>query len=275
MKRAICLCLLLAVFLLGTGPCPGHADGYGYYGWGRSWPRVGVPDFIKEQVPGVPEVEFKLRYDHYSLGYLYDSAPGTDELLSYRFNLGLDIAVARLDRIDQGSLPAYAQTGTTDLIAETFDALGYGLTAKFALGVGLIRREGLRVWLGPSVRLSGNYLDQKAATVQFMGIPFEIDPWGVGLSAGGGAEGGVNYRFSPELTVDLSAGFHYNVFAYYQDVGLRLGSQSISDDSSFLWGREPFVFVQLALRFGFFDAGSARSTDKPAAGAHSACGKTG
>ena len=257
MKSKSCFCFLVLGFLLIPAR-PSLGDGYGFYSWGRGWPKVGVPDFIKDQLPGLPDVEFELQLDHYTLGYLYDSAPGRDQWISYRFNLGVDIAVASLGSVDLGSAPVSALTGYTKLISDSFDAVGYGLMTKFTVGFGLVRSERLRLWVGPSVRLAGNYLDQQATTVEINSFPFEINPWAVSLSAGGGLEGGVNYRFGPELTVDLSVGFHYNVFACYQDVGLRVGSQPVAEDSSFLLGREPYVYVQLALRFGFLDTGNGR-----------------
>jgi hypothetical protein len=141
--------------------------------------------------------------------------------------------------------------GFEDLASELYDAIGYGFATKLAYGIGIVRKERLRVWAGPSIRLNANYIDQKKTSVQELGLEVEVDPWGVIMSAGGGVEGGVRYDVSRELTLDFSTGFHYNFFGSYQDLNLKVEGLSLGSDESFLSGEEPFFFVQIALGFDF------------------------
>jgi hypothetical protein len=53
------------------------------------------------------------------------------------------------------------------------------------------------------------------------------------------------------MTFDFSAGFLYNFFGSYQDTKLTSNGQSLDSGDSLLIGQEPFVFVQVALRFDF------------------------
>jgi hypothetical protein len=68
---------------------------------------------------------------------------------------------------------------------------------------------------------------------------------------GGGIEGGVRYKVSKDLTFDFSTGFLYNFFGNYQDTNLKVNGQSVESDDSFFIGQEPFLFIQIALRFDF------------------------
>jgi hypothetical protein len=247
-KTLLCTATFVAVLLL---PAAGFGDMYGFYGWGRSWPEVGIPGFLKDQLPGIGDVNLNLTYDHFTVGLLYDSAPPREDLFNWRVSLGVDIALARLQGVQGGGAASQTLSGLSDLYAGVFDATGYGFATKFTYAVGLFKLESLRVWVGPSVRLNFNYLAQKTATIQVNSVPVQVDPWALSLAIGGGIEGGVTWQVASDVRADLSAGFHYNVLAYYQNLGLTYGSQPIVQEDSFLWGQEPFAFVQLAAHLDF------------------------
>lgn len=137
------------------------------------------------------------------------------------------------------------------LSSDLYDAVGFGFATKLAYGIGFVRKERLRVWAGPSVRLNANYVDPKSVSFQEGLVSFEADPKGVIVSLGGGIEGGVRYVVSHDLTLDFSTGFHYNFFGNYQDTNVKVNGQSLESDESFFTGQEPFLFVQIALRFDF------------------------
>ena len=155
--------------------------------------------------------------------------------------------------LEGSNVPGQVGFGLEELSSDLYDAVGYGFAAKFAYGYGIVRTPKMRVWAGPSVRLNANYVDLGLTTIEEGSFRVELDPWGIIFSVGGGAEAGIRYDVGPEVSVDFSTGFHYNFFGYYQDANLTVNSQSLGSDASFFTGEEPFVFVQLALRFRFGD----------------------
>ncbi len=227
-------------------PSQALCEGLGYYSWSRGWPSVGVPDFLKDQVPGFEDLKVDLCYDHFALGYLYDGADTPDDLFGWRFNLGVDLALAGLQGTNASvSFGSVVQDVTTNL----FDAVGIGITTKLAYGIGIYRTNTIRVWAGPSVAVTADYLIQGTTSLEEGPFLYEANPWGVSVSAGGGVEAGIRYRVSSEVTLDFSTGFHYNFFGLYQDARLKLNGEPLDSDSSFLIGQEPYVFVQLAVGF--------------------------
>jgi hypothetical protein len=245
-RRILWLCVVIAVSLLI--PAQGFCDGYGFYGWGRGWPTIGVPGALEELLPAFKDLEIDLRHDHFTLGYLYDSASTQEDRFGWRFNLGLDIVATKLEST---SAPGGLDFGYEALSSDLYDTIGFGFATKLAYGIAIVRTDRTRVWAGPSVRLNANYVDQKAASFEEFGFSFEVDPWGIILSLGGGIEGGIRYDISTDLTIDFSTGFHYNFFGYFQDSNLKISGEPQKDDSSLFIGQEPFVFVQIALGFDF------------------------
>jgi hypothetical protein len=247
-RRAGWLCAIIAAGMLA--PAPAFCDGFGFYSWGRGWPTIGVPDFFKSQVPAFQDLKVDLSYDHYALGYLYDGASKRSDRFGWRFNLGVDIPVVSMTG---GNVSGLAGSVLPDLSSKLFDALGVGFTAKLAYGIGVFHTDKMRVWVGPSARLTADYLIQGTTSLEQGGLLYEATPWGVSLSVGGGAEAGIRYDLCTEVSVDFSTGFHYNFFGYYQDARLKIGGKPAASGTSFLIGQEPFVFLQLALRFNQFN----------------------
>lgn len=237
------------VVALLLSPAEALCDGYGFYSWGRGWPSVGVPGAFKDVAPLFKDLELDLRHDHYTFGYLYDGASTKEDRFGWRFNFGLDIVTTNLQGTSGSSTVGIAVDA---LSSDIYDTIGYGFAVKGAYSVGIYRTDRVRLWVGPSVRLNADYVDLKSASFQEGSISVEVDPWGIIMSLGGGIEGGVRYDVSPDLRLDLSTGFHYNFFGFYEKTNLKINSQALgSDDSSFLTGQEPFLFVQLALHFDF------------------------
>lgn len=244
-NRVLGIWTVIAAILLV--PAEVFCGSYGFYGWGRGWPSIGVPGELGDILPGYEDLEIDLRHDHFTIGYLYDGADNPEDRFGWRFNFGFDLVVTRL----QGTSGPSLGFGLDELSSDIYDAVGYGFAAKGAYGIGIIRKERVRVWAGPSLRLNANYVDLKSASLQEGSLSIEVDPKGAIFSAGGGLEAGVRYDVRPDLTLDFSAGFHYNFFGFYQDANLTVNSESLESDDSFFTGQEPFVFVQLALGFDF------------------------
>ena len=245
-KRNHWVCGLIAALLLI--PVQALCEGYGFYGWGRGWPSVGIPGEVEDLLPEFKDLEIDLRNDHFSFGYLYDGASTPEDRFGWRFNFGMDIVVTKFEGTNASSGLGF---GLDSLSSSIYDAVGFGLVAKGTYGIGFVRKERVRVWAGPSIRLNANYVDPKSASFREGSLAIEVDSKGVILSLGGGIEGGVRYKVSSDLTFDFSAGFLYNFFGNYQDTKLEINGQSLDSGDSLLIGQEPFVFVQLALRFDF------------------------
>ncbi len=243
----------ISIALLWTLLLPAFAfgDGYGFYNWSRSWPTISAPDFLKDLIPVdiIPEIapEIEFDYDHFTAGYMYVRPTTPEDLIEYRFTCGFDVAVAKF----KSSEPELA--GYQDLYTEAFDAVGYGLATKFSVGIGLVRTESLRIWIGPAIGVNLNYSMSKKIEKEILNTPLESEPRGITLSLGGGLEIGMNYKINSELSVDMSTGFHYHVLGSYQDVRMKINSEPINDDASFFMGQEPMVFVQIGFCFDLND----------------------
>jgi hypothetical protein len=247
MRRRFHLFLAVMAVLLLL-PAEALCEGYGFYGWGRGWPSIGVPGAVEDLLPGFEDLEIDLRHDHFTIGYMSDGASSPEDRFGWRFNYGLDIVVTKFEGSNASSGLGF---GLDALSSDLYDAVGFGFAVKGAYGYGFIRKERVRVWAGPSVRLNANYVDPKSTSFQEGLASYEADSKGVIVSFGGGVEGGVRYRVSSDLTFDFSTGFHYNFFGSYQDTDLKINGQSLESTDSFFIGEEPFVFVQIALRFDF------------------------
>ena len=247
MRRWINLFLGVIAALLLV-PAEALCEGYGFYGWGRGWPSIGVPGEVEDLLPEFKDLKIDLRNDHFTFGYMYDGASTPEDRFGWRFNFGPDIVVTKFEGTNASSGLGF---GLDALSSDLYDAVGFGFAAKGAYGYGFVRKERVRVWVGPSARLNANYVDPKSTSFQEGLVSFEADPKGVIVSLGGGIEGGVRYNVSSDLTFDFSTGFHYNFFGNYQDMNLKVNGQSLESDDSFFIGQEPFMFVQIALGFDF------------------------
>ncbi len=253
MKRRI-LGSWAVIAVLTLIPAEVLCGGYGYYGWGRGWPSIGVPGALSDILPEFKDLEIDLRHDHFTIGYLHDGASAQEDRFGWRVNFGVDIVLTHLEGTSGADSLGF---GLDALSSDIYDAIGYGFEVKGAYGIGLLRTDRVRVWAGPSLRLNADYVDLESAALQEGSFAVEVDPKGVIFSVGGGPEAGVRYAVSPELSLEVSVGFHYNFFGFYQDADLTVNSQSLGSDESFFSGEEPFLFVQLAVGFDFSRARNA------------------
>lgn len=249
MKRRLRVAWLTALtILLLTGPA--FAGGWGpYFSWGRETPSAGFPgsgiDDTVAQLPvelrelaraAMEEVDIDFRFDHFTIGIMYESAPARDKLLSYRATLGLNIAKAKVTDIESpliSSLPPVWQglvDQAVDVLLGDVDNTGLGFSTKHTLAFGLIRNERLKWWVGPGVGFSFAYYN--------IGGPLDLEA--AHLSIGGGGESGVNLHLGPGMSLAFSAGIHWNAFGY------AIGQ---NDYGSFVWGNGPLYFIRTSLLF--------------------------
>jgi hypothetical protein len=156
-------------------PAEALCEGYGFYGWGRGWPSTGVPGQVEDLLPEFKDLEIDLRNDHFSFGYLYDGASTPEDRFGWRVNFGLDIVVTNFEGTNTSSGLGF---GLDALSSSIYDAVGYGFVVKGTYGIGFIRKERVRVWAGPSVRLNANYVDPKSASFQEGSLAIEVDSKG-------------------------------------------------------------------------------------------------
>jgi len=233
-----------------------HADafagGWGpYFSWGRDAPTTGIPESLMDQFGdllrgmGVSEdlinrakelareTETDTRVNHITLGVIYDSATSRDKLINHRFTLGFDIATSVSIESAEVEIPGYGPidvSGIAKNLGVDIDKSGYGVTAGYTLGFGIVRTDLLKWWLGPGLRFNFDYYNLDKS--------FK----GGNMSIGGGGETGVNIHVTPEISLCVAGGVHWNAFAY----GMGSESQSLG---SFVWGNGPFYFVHVSALF--------------------------
>lgn len=233
--------LLAAVILIAGGfPAWAHAGGWGpYFSWGRDDPSAGfpddviretlnsgyVPDPLKDVVREAMEnAEIDFQIDHITFGVLYDSAPSRDKLFSYRFALGFDISTkVEVEGVSFEDI-GVSVSGLTGQLDEN----GYGLSMNHTFAFALIRNSLLKWWIGPGLRLNFNYYS----------LDYDIEA--ANLVIGGGGETGLNFHVTPNLSLCLGGGIHYNAFGY---------GAGTNDVGSLVWGDGPFYFIQVGALF--------------------------
>jgi hypothetical protein len=238
--------ILAAVLCIAMSHSTAFGGGWGpYFSWGRDQPSAGIPGFVIDRAVeeartiGLPEstihvakraaqkATVDLKFDHLTFGVLYDSAPSQDALFNYRATLGFDLATGVQFDTASISIPGFPTIDIQGLGIDV-DKNGYGFTTTHTFGFGIVRSEAIKWWLGPGLRLNFDYYKLNG--------PYEA----ANLSIGGGPETGVNIHLSPDMSLCVGGGFHWNAFAY------AAGSNNIG---SFVWGDGPFYFVQAAVLF--------------------------
>jgi hypothetical protein len=235
-KGSFILATVLAIVAIHGSAFGG---GWGpYFSWGRDEPSAGLPDFMIDRmrvagwsstlIEAARAVDIDMKLDHLTFGVLYDSAPSQDKLLSYRATLGFDVVPNfSFESVDVPGVGTFDISGFGSAGID-LDKTGYGFTTTHTLGFGIVRTETLKWWVGPGIRLNINHYDLQGS--------FEA----ANLSIGGGGETGVNIHVSPDISLCLAGGIHWNAFGYAAGTG---------DIGSFVWGDGPFYFVQVGVLF--------------------------
>lgn len=151
--------------------------------------------------------------ERFSVGFALDTALAADRLINFRLTLGYQHGERDFD----GGGP----TIDTD-----------GGTLNTALGFGVVRTPGFRLWLGPSVRLSVDALD-----VPSFGVGFDITD----VSIGGGPVVGLNWNIGNRLTVSTTLAYQYLYIAEIADT-------DFGDDETFD-AHEHLISVSLSFFF--------------------------
>ena len=241
MKRKVSftLAMLLSTFLFCS---TAFAGGWGpYFGWGTTSANVSFPDVIVTAAYSefsaaltalnisladvqalANEINTDVSFQNYSIGVMYDSAPVQDKLFNYRFTLAFDIA-SNLD------LEGLAIPGLNTPIASIHldESSKYGGSMTHTFGFSFVRTDILKWWIGPSIRICGNYWDEGVLKAGQ-------------LSLGGGGETGLNFHIGSLLSLCVSGGIHFNA------VAVGGGTNEVGN---LQWGYSPFYFIQTSVLF--------------------------
>lgn len=261
MKSALPL-VVITVILTVITPNTALAGGWGpYFGWGHETQDTGLPEIAIDAavklaewyaqwygdptlVPQVraaaDEASIGLNLDHFTLGVMYDSAPKTEKLFSYRATLGLDIAYLKTGDIDVNiDIPGYPGDLLQEQIFGGLDKTTlYGISSKHTLAFSLVRNARLKWWAGPSLGLKVNY---RRMDMWIPAARYSLHHVG-NMSIGGGAETGINIHISPDMSLCLGGGLHWYAFGF----GAATGGFT---NGSVVWGNGPFFFIQTAILF--------------------------
>ena len=262
-KSRFLIPLIAAAMVLSSVPV--HAGGWGpYFSWSRDIPKTGFPGLVQDEVielvkqSGVPDelitllensmndMELKFNQDHISFGVLYDSAPSRDKLFNFRMNLGVDFAVS--GDVTDVSFPSTGYAWVDELalrggdyVGSLLDSTGYGGTLQFTFGFAPIRTQLLKWWLGPTIRINGNYFPLDVSVPEFGNLKH-----GGTVALGGGIESGVNFHVTSFMSIGVTGGFLWN--AYGLGAAVEDANQAVSD-GTFFWGDGPMFLVQVSVLF--------------------------
>jgi hypothetical protein len=253
---------ILAATLLFA--CPAFAGGWGpYFSWSHDIPKMGFPGLVidkaLDQASGfltpsqinslrtsMQAAELKFEMDHLSFGVIYDSAPSWDQLFNFRMTLGPDFTIN-----GKATGITFPPTGNpyidnyvhdaSGYVASILDTTGYGATTKFTFGFSPIRNEILKWWLGPCVRLNGNYYHLDVAVPTFGRLKH-----GGSVGLGGGIETGINFHVTSFMSIDLTGGFLWNAYGLGAAVEDTTGTLS---NGTFVWGNGPMFMLQVSALF--------------------------
>jgi hypothetical protein len=165
---------LLIAFISSAVPTKqAQATGYGVY-------------FDYAFGPIDPDIDWVLptQYDtgRISAGFTLDTAVARNKLFNYRMNLGYEHVNEKYQDV-------------------TFSRFNGG-SFENIFGFGVYRSKLMRVWLGPSLRISAGVLDERSVGGS---VPGSI----VNLTAGGGLAVGVNLHTGNVGSASLTIGYQY------------------------------------------------------------------
>lgn len=173
MKRI--LGLLLALVVTAGIVSNAEAAGFGVYGNVGSGSATWKPDYFYISYLVYSPDAWKADTLHEGIGFVLDTAVAKDNIFNYQLNAGYD----------KFSSDATAGGRTLDL---------RGVMMSHTFGFGIIRTSGLRVYLGPEIRLAWQNGSEPG---------YEYNLFGTGI----GPALGINFNFSGNVTVAVKAGY--------------------------------------------------------------------
>jgi hypothetical protein len=136
-----------------------------------------------------------------NVGFTLDTAVARDRLFNYRLNLNYVRAW-----IDPDGVPGLSPNAET-----TSD----GVDVENFFGFGVVRRPGLRWWVGPSVRISlARAISVDAAAAQYFQSPL--------LNVGAGVVTGVNVHRGRHMSAGLTLGYDINATLFEYDAPIEI-----------------------------------------------------
>ncbi len=149
---------------------------------------------------------------------VYNNNRSSDDFGStqWRLNIMVDTGVCKYVRVNYRCRVGYGQ------IHRTYDSLDWDLlydvfSTEHSVGIGLIRKKNMRLWLGPSIQLEMMSMEDSETDDQDYENLNESSVFGVGL----GPTVGFNLRTSEEFAVGMELGFKYK---------FEIGDITLADD---------------------------------------------
>lgn len=262
LRTRLLIPVIAAAACLAAGPL--FAGGWGpHFSWSHDIPNTGIPGVVQDKVvqyagayltsaelitlqASMEEASLRFEMDHISFGALYDSAPARDQLSSIRLAFGVDFAISgkltETPGIRTGN-PVVDQYIHDNIgyVGSLLDSTGYGGTFTFTYAFSPVRNDLLKWWVGPCVRINGNYYPLDVSVPAFGTLQH-----GGSVALGGGVETGVNFHVTPSLSLGITGGFLWNAYGIGAAVEDAAGSVS---SGSFFWGDGPMFLVQVSALF--------------------------
>jgi len=268
LRSRLLIPVIAAAACLAAGPL--FAGGWGpYFSWSHAIPNTGIPGFLQDEAllqakntglftnaqlntlrASLEAASLTYELDHFSFGAIYDSAPARDQLWNIRLSMGVNFAV---NGKITGTPEVITGNPTVDAIAAPYirqgigyvgsllDTTGYGGTFTFTFGLSPVRNDLMKWWVGPCVRINGNYYPLDVSVPTFGTLQH-----GGSVALGGGIETGVNFHVTPSLSLGLTGGFLWNAYGIGAAVENSVGDVS---SGSFFWGDGPMFLLQVSALF--------------------------
>ncbi len=176
----VCLVLLL---MASMGINKVEAIGLGFYGTTGS----GSGSYSLDEVSGTTD-DGDVDIKQMGYGFVLDTAVAKNEVYNYRLNFGIE-------KVDSD----YKPESTSMVYPWEFER--YVLTQDF--GFAFFKREIVRLWVGPELRLSYETGEEAADP--------SVEAWLLGV--GVGPVLGANFNFGPVFTLGLKGGYLFEGYA--------------------------------------------------------------
>ncbi|HEB90362.1 MAG TPA: hypothetical protein ENI85_12395 [Deltaproteobacteria bacterium] len=167
------------------------------------------------------------RADHFEFGISFDTNLARDRLFNYRINANVQIVDQKLNQ------------GPTKV-----DIQGAGFAINQLFGFGIVRRPGMRLFIGPTLHLGYANFDDDDRVGPFL-VDYEEDLVTFGL----GPEVGINFHPARHLTISITGFYRYGL--QVQGFDSPFSFVDPHGDNQYFVGSEHRVGLTTAIFFRF------------------------
>lgn len=224
--------MLALVLITSFSVSNAGAAGFGMYGSRGSGPAAwsfdGWTD-IEAQPPGslgYPPSSFNADSEHKGGGFVFDTAVAKNTLYNYQLNIGYD---------------AFRNKAKTD--GTTLSTLR-GLLVSNAVGVGIVRTSGFRLWVGPEIRTTWQTGETAVPVLPPLGRR-DCDIFGAGM----GPALGLNINFPGNFTIAVKAGYQWMSYHGQIETTVMDGYADVDVNERLAYVNVGFMFRSIGDRF--------------------------